>query len=102
MSPSRSASFQAVTITAGTAGIVPDASYQEVVPLPDVEAHITGTVWKVECQVGQAVEEGDTLVILESMKMEMPVEAEDDGTVKEIKCEEGQSVSEGDTLVVLE
>jgi acetyl-CoA carboxylase biotin carboxyl carrier protein len=41
--------------------------------LPDVEAHITGTVWKVECQVGQSVTEGDTLVILESMKMEMPV-----------------------------
>ena len=70
--------------------------------MPDVEAHITGTVWKVECSVGQSVAEGDTLVILESMKMEMPVEAEDDGVVKEIVCEEGQSVSEGDTLVVLE
>jgi len=70
--------------------------------VPDVEAHITGTVWKVECKVGQEVEEGDTVVILESMKMEMPVEAEDDGTVKEIACEEGQAVSEGDTLVVLE
>jgi len=70
--------------------------------MTNVEAHITGTVWKIECQVGQAVDEGDTLVILESMKMEMPVEAEDAGTVKEIQCEEGQSVSEGDTLVVLE
>ena len=70
--------------------------------MPNVEAHITGTVWKIECSPGQEVEEGDTLVILESMKMEMPVEAEDGGTVKEIKCEEGQSVSEGDTLVVLE
>ena len=70
--------------------------------MPAVEAHITGTVWKVECEVGQEVAEGDTLVILESMKMEMPVEAEDDGTVAEIRCEEGQSVSEGDTLVVLE
>ena len=70
--------------------------------MSNVEAHITGTVWKIECQVGQSVDEGDTLVILESMKMEMPVEAEDSGTVKEIKCEEGQSVSEGDTLVVLE
>ena len=70
--------------------------------MPDVEAHITGTVWKVECEVGQAVAEGDTLVILESMKMEMPVEAEDPGVVSEIVCEEGQSVSEGDTLVVLE
>jgi len=70
--------------------------------LSNVEAHITGTVWKVECEVGQEVEEGDTVVIIESMKMEMPVEAEDDGTVKEIKCEEGQSVKEGDTPVVLE
>ena len=69
--------------------------------MPDVEAHITGTVWKVECQVGDTVSEGDTVVILESMKMEMPVEAEDPGVVKEIRCEEGQSVSEGDTLVVL-
>jgi acetyl-CoA carboxylase biotin carboxyl carrier protein len=42
------------------------------------------------------------MVILESMKMEMPVEAEDDGKVAEIRCEEGQSVSEGDVLVVLE
>jgi acetyl-CoA carboxylase biotin carboxyl carrier protein len=68
----------------------------------DVEAHITGTVWKIEVGVGDTVGEGDTVVILESMKMEMPVEAEDDGTVKEILVEEGQAVSEGDTLVVLE
>jgi acetyl-CoA carboxylase biotin carboxyl carrier protein len=70
--------------------------------VPDVEAHITGTVWRVEVNVGDAVDEGDTVVILESMKMEMPVEAEDPGVVKEIRCEEGQAVSEGDTLVVLE
>jgi acetyl-CoA carboxylase biotin carboxyl carrier protein len=70
--------------------------------LPEVEAHITGTVWKIECEVGQEVEEGDTLVILESMKMEMPVEAEEEGVVKEILCEEGQSVQEGEPLVVLE
>jgi len=67
----------------------------------NVEAHITGTVWKVEVLVGDQVDEGDTLVILESMKMEMPVEAEDPGTVTEIRCEEGQSVQEGDVLVVL-
>jgi acetyl-CoA carboxylase biotin carboxyl carrier protein len=72
------------------------------VALTDVEAHITGTVWKIEVGVGDSVEEGDTVVILESMKMEMPVEAEDPGIVKEIRCTEGQSVSEGDTLVVLE
>ena len=70
--------------------------------MPEVEAHITGTVWKIECQVGEQIEEGDTVVILESMKMEMPVEAEDPGVVKEIKVAEGAAVSEGDTLVVLE
>jgi acetyl-CoA carboxylase biotin carboxyl carrier protein len=70
--------------------------------LPEVAAHITGTVWKVEVEVGDQVEEGDTVVVLESMKMEMPVEAEDAGVVKSIAVEEGQSVSEGDTLVVLE
>ena len=70
--------------------------------MPDVLAHITGTVWKIEVDVGDTVQEGDTVVILESMKMEMPVEAEDPGTVKEILCKEGQSVSEGDSLVVLE
>ena len=67
-----------------------------------IEAHITGTIWKIEVAVGDTVEEGDTVVILESMKMEMPVEAEDPGVVKEIRCEEGQAVSEGDMLVVLE
>jgi acetyl-CoA carboxylase biotin carboxyl carrier protein len=70
--------------------------------MPDIEAHITGTVWKIECEVGDTIAEGDTVVILESMKMEMPVEAEDEGTVKEILCEEGQAVNEGDVLVVLE
>lgn len=70
--------------------------------MSEIEAHITGTVWKIEVKPGDAVADGDTVVILESMKMEMPVESEDDGTVKEIRCEEGQSVSEGDVLVVLE
>ena len=70
--------------------------------MADVEAHITGTVWKIECEVGDAVAEGDTVVILESMKMEMPVEAEEEGIVKAIPVTEGQAVSEGDVLVVLE
>jgi acetyl-CoA carboxylase biotin carboxyl carrier protein len=70
--------------------------------MADIEAHITGNVWKIEVEMGDQVEDGDTVVILESMKMEIPVEAEDDGTVKEIRCEEGQAVSEGDVLVVLE
>jgi len=68
----------------------------------EIEAHITGNVWKIEVKVGDKVSDGDTVAILESMKMEIPVESEDDGVVKEIRCEEGQSVSEGDVLVVLE
>jgi acetyl-CoA carboxylase biotin carboxyl carrier protein len=67
----------------------------------DVPAHITGTVWKIETKVGDQVKAGDVLVILESMKMEMPVEAPDDGTVKEIRCKESQPVSEGEVLIVL-
>ena len=69
--------------------------------MANVEAHITGTVWKIEVEVGDSVDEGDTIVILESMKMEMPVEAEAPGTVESIRCAEGQSVEEGETLVVL-
>ncbi|RMG11826.1 MAG: biotin/lipoyl-binding protein [Deltaproteobacteria bacterium] len=68
----------------------------------NVEAHITGTVWKIEKKVGDEVEEGDVIVILESMKMEMPVEAPEAGKIAEIKVEEGQAVSEGDVLAVLE
>ncbi|GMU09909.1 biotin/lipoyl-binding carrier protein [Corallococcus caeni] len=69
--------------------------------MADVAAHITGTVWKIEVKVGDTVESGTTLVILESMKMEMPVEAEEGGTVVEIRCTEAQAVNEGDVLVVL-
>ena len=69
--------------------------------MADVPAHITGTIWKIECKVGQVVSAGDTLVILESMKMEMPIEAPESGTVKEIRCKETQAVNEGDVLVVL-
>jgi len=66
-----------------------------------VKAHITGTVWKIEVKVGDTVSEGDTVAILESMKMEMPVEAEAGGVVSEIVAAEGQAVSEGATLMVL-
>jgi acetyl-CoA carboxylase biotin carboxyl carrier protein len=70
--------------------------------LADVEAHITGMVWKITCEVGDAVAEGDTVVILESMKMEQFVDAEDAGTVSAILVEEGQAVHVGETLVTLE
>jgi len=67
----------------------------------DIQAHITGTVWKIEVKLGDAVEEGTVVAILESMKMEMPVESELEGTVATIHVEEGASVSEGQVLVTL-
>jgi acetyl-CoA carboxylase biotin carboxyl carrier protein len=66
-----------------------------------VSAHITGTVWKIEVKVGDQVDEGQTCVILESMKMEMPVEAPNSGKVEKINCSEGQAVNEGDVLLEL-
>lgn len=68
----------------------------------DVSAHITATVWKINVSVGDSVEEGQTLIILESMKMEMPLEAPEAGVVTEICTEEGASVEEGDVVVRLE
>ena len=70
--------------------------------MAEVRSPITGTVWKIEVAIGQQVADGDVVVILESMKMEVPVVAESNGTVAEIRTEEGASVAEGDTLVVLE
>jgi biotin carboxyl carrier protein len=67
----------------------------------EVEAQITGSVWKIEKGVGDAVQEGDVLVILESMKMEIPVEAPCAGRVSEIRVQEGASVEEGAVLVVI-
>ncbi len=68
----------------------------------EVEAQITGNVWKIETSVGAEVEEEDVLLIIESMKMEIPLEAPCDGKVLEIRVEEGQSIEEGDILVVIE
>jgi acetyl-CoA carboxylase biotin carboxyl carrier protein len=69
--------------------------------MSSVAAHITGTVSRVEKQRGEAVKPGDVLVVLESMKMEMPVEALEAGVVVEVRVAEGQSVAEGDVLMVL-
>ena len=67
----------------------------------EVEAQITGNVWKIEKAVGDRVEEEDVILIIESMKMEIPVEAPKSGTVSEILVSEGDSVAEGDILVRL-
>jgi acetyl-CoA carboxylase biotin carboxyl carrier protein len=64
-----------------------------------VNAHITGTVWKIEVNVGDTVAEGQTVVILESMKMEMPVESTAAGKVTAILVKEGDPVEEGAGVV---
>jgi acetyl-CoA carboxylase biotin carboxyl carrier protein len=66
-----------------------------------VEAQITGNVWKIEKAVGDAVAEGETILILESMKMEIPVEAPCAGRIAEIRVAEGQSIEEGAILAVI-
>ncbi len=67
----------------------------------EIQAEMVANVWKVIVAPGDSVAEGDTLVILESMKMEIPVLAEADGTVAELKVAEGDVVQEGDTLLTL-
>ena len=67
----------------------------------EIPAHVTGTVYQIETQLGATVSQGDVLVILESMKMEMPVESPVGGTVSELRVEEGQSVEEDEILLVI-
>jgi acetyl-CoA carboxylase biotin carboxyl carrier protein len=67
----------------------------------NIIADITGTVWKVEVVVGQTVAQGDTLLIVESMKMEIPVSAEAAGVVKEIFVAEGDMIESGVTVLQL-
>ena len=68
----------------------------------EVKSVVTGSVWKIEAQVGQRLEPGDTIMILESMKMEIPVIAEDGGTLREIKVAEGVPVTENQVVAVIE
>lgn len=65
-------------------------------------SNMAGNVWKILVNVGDQVEAGQNVVILESMKMEIHIEAEEGGTVKEIKINEGEFVNEGDLLLELE
>ncbi|NJC70928.1 biotin/lipoyl-binding carrier protein [Planosporangium thailandense] len=68
----------------------------------EIRAEMVANVWKVVKATGETVEEGDTLVILESMKMEIPVVAESDGVLKELVVSEGDVVQEGDLIAVIE
>jgi biotin carboxyl carrier protein len=70
--------------------------------VPEIHAEMVANVWKVVVSEGDQVEDGDTLVILESMKMEIPVIAEDSGTVVGLKVAEGDVVQEGDLIAIIE
>jgi len=68
----------------------------------EVKSEITGTVWQVEKQPGDLVAEGDTLIVIESMKMEIPVITEDGGTVTEIRVKQKDPVAEGQVVAVID
>jgi len=68
----------------------------------EIRAEMVANVWKVVAATGDTVADGDTLVILESMKMEIPVVAETDGTVSQLAVNEGDVVQEGDLIAVIE
>lgn len=70
--------------------------------MTEVKADMAGNMWKINVAVGDTVEAGQDVAILESMKMEIPITAETAGTVKEVNVNEGDFINEGDTVVTLE
>jgi acetyl-CoA carboxylase biotin carboxyl carrier protein len=70
--------------------------------MAEIKAELVGNLWKIVTEVGQAVEEDDTLMILESMKMEIPITSPINGTIKEILVSEGDVVQEGQTVAIVE
>jgi acetyl-CoA carboxylase biotin carboxyl carrier protein len=68
----------------------------------EIQSEVTGTVWKIETKVGDAIAEGDTLMILESMKMEIPVISTEAGKLVEILVKEEEPVAEGQAVAVIE
>lgn len=68
----------------------------------NINSEVTGSIWKVLCEKGQKIAEGDSLFILESMKMEIPVLADEDGTILDVLVAEGDSVTDGQTLARFE
>ena len=68
----------------------------------EIKSEITGTVWQVKAQPGDKVEAGDVLVVIESMKMEIPVSTENAGTVAEVLVSDKQPVAEGQVVAIVE
>ncbi|MEW5593283.1 acetyl-CoA carboxylase biotin carboxyl carrier protein subunit [Peribacillus frigoritolerans] len=70
--------------------------------MAELKASMAGSVWKIVVNEGQSVTDGQDIIILESMKMEIPIASEEAGTIKELKVNEGDFVNEGDVLAVIE
>jgi acetyl-CoA carboxylase biotin carboxyl carrier protein len=68
----------------------------------EIETEVSGNVWKIEKQVGDSVSEDDVIMILESMKMEIPIEATEDGVIREILVRENDQVEEDQVVAILE
>ncbi len=69
--------------------------------MADVCSEVSGSIWKIEFKVGDKVASGDVLIIVESMKMEIPVEAPQAGVVTGIRVQEGDAITEGQVLLTL-
>jgi acetyl-CoA carboxylase biotin carboxyl carrier protein len=72
------------------------------VKIVEIRANLAGVVWQVLVSVGDEIIENQDVIILESMKMEIPIESEKKGKVNEIKVKEGDFVNEGDVLIIVE
>jgi len=70
--------------------------------MEEIKANMAGSIWKIHVNVGDKVSMGQEIVILESMKMEIPIATESAGVVKEVKMAEGDFVNEGDVIIVIE
>lgn len=70
--------------------------------LINVESEVTGKVWKIESEVGNSVSEGDVLLVIESMKMEIPIESPASGTLRELRVNKDDSVDEDQVIAVIE
>jgi acetyl-CoA carboxylase biotin carboxyl carrier protein len=82
--------------------LVAEREICESLAVADIVAPIPGSVWQILVAVGDSVQEGDVVAVLESMKLEIPIEAEVGGTVREVRIAEGDAVAEDDVIVVLE
>lgn len=70
--------------------------------MSEVKATMAGSIWQIKVNIGDKIEQNEVVVILESMKMEIPITSDQAGTVKEIRLAEGDFVNQGDVIVVVE